>query len=132
MEAITHLLESILGLSLRHFIFILMGAITYILDKYNEQNLKNKLATKGVSLNFWGEYMFTAETMTSFIVTIVLSIFATGIAVDQLPERPMITAVGAGIAAYGGAAILRTQMKKYQYSKEIKAQAKEEEGTNEP
>lgn len=131
METIAHLLESILGLTFQHFIFILLGALAFIVDKYQEQNMKNKLATKGIALNFWREYMFTAETMISFFITIVLSIFATGIAIEQMPDRPFMTAVGGGIAAFGGAAILRTQMKKYQYSKEIKVQTKEEEIKNE-
>lgn len=104
------------GLTVQHLLFILMGAIGYVLQKYLEQNAKMKSET-GASLPFWKGYMNSNETLISFFITIILSIFVTAGVAYELPDHPMLTAIIGGTGAYAGASMLRKQVNTYRYNK---------------
>lgn len=104
------------GLTIQHLLFILLGAIGYLLQKYLEQNAKAKSET-GKPLVFWKEYMVSNETVISFCLTVILSVFVTAGVAYELPDHPTLTAIIGGTGAYAGASMLRKQVNTYRYNK---------------
>lgn len=104
------------GLTVQHLLFIFLGAIGYLLQKYLEQNAKSKAET-GKPLVFWKEYMVSNETVISFCITIILSVFVTAGVAYELPDHPTMTAIIGGTGAYAGASMLRKQVNTYRYNK---------------
>jgi predicted membrane protein len=128
MATVLESIIALMGMSVQHLLFIFMGALAYILSKFLEQKQKSKV-NKGENLRFWNDYFFEAETIISFVLTVILSIFITAAVVHEFPDVPMLTSVLGGTGAYAGASELRKWINKYRYSKvpSMSDEPKEEE-----
>ena len=113
-------LEALTGVGLLHILFILLGTLAYVLDKFLEQY--NKGLTEGKKLSF-KEFLMEPPTWVGAVLTIILSFISSVVFIVEIgTERPLLTAVLSGATAFGGYAFIRQRIKSYGYKQQFKSQ----------
>lgn len=112
------LIEAVTGIGLLHIIFIFLGTLAYVLDKFLEQYNKALLENKKISFK---EFMMEPPTYVGALLTLILAFMASIFLIYEIgTDKPMLTAGLSGATAYGGYALIRQRMKSAEYKQQYR------------